>query len=246
MTLAMATSKSGWEYKLDQFDFVDFGCSMGGSIEKAARDFGATRGLGIDIDPDKVAATRKQGHDAIEGDLTNLKIGTKKVSFAILSHFLEHLSSLKAAERCLHSAVHLARDFVYVAQPYFDADGYLFSKSLKLYWSDWHGHPNKMTTLDFQCILRDFVHKGLIRDFAIFGYGPIRNIRNKAIHPLCSPMDQGPYDASLHAAKPGRLLPFLQPVFTETRVMIGMTGPSARARYAQHFPKSPCLFDSTD
>lgn len=231
---------------VDTFDFVDFGCSQGGSIKQAASVFGVERGLGIDIDPAKVAATRAEGYDAIVGDLTDLKIGTKKVSFAMLSHFLEHLSNLKDAERCLHSAVHVARDFVYVAQPYFDADGYLFGKELKLYWSDWHGHPNKMTSLDFYCILRGFLQKDLIRDFAIFAHGPIRSSRNSAIHPLTSPMDQGAYDRTRHPAKPHRVLSVGQTVFSEIRVMIGLSGPPARARYTECFPKSTCLFDSAD
>jgi hypothetical protein len=59
---------------LKGFDFVDFGCSAGGSIVWAARKFGGRRGLGVDINPGKVR-------------------------FATMIDFLEHLPTLVGPSR---------------------------------------------------------------------------------------------------------------------------------------------------
>ena len=55
----------------------------------------------------------------------------------------------------VEKACSISKDFVFIQQPYFDADSYLFKKGLKLFWSDWRGHPNRMTSLDFNLLLRD-------------------------------------------------------------------------------------------
>ena len=105
--------------------------------------------MSLDINPKKVAAARAAGFDAKVADLTKLDpedIGT--VRFVIMSHFLEHLPDCKAAQACIESACGIAEKFVIIRQPYFDADGYLFSLGLKLYWSDWAGHPYHMSSLE--------------------------------------------------------------------------------------------------
>ena len=75
------------------YDFVDFGCSTGGSIQWAKRQLNGTKGLGIDIDPKKVAATREAGFDAIIYDINKIP-PRKLVRFTVLSHFLEHIPNL--------------------------------------------------------------------------------------------------------------------------------------------------------
>ena len=75
---------------ISQYDFLDFGCSTGGSMRFGQQRLGGKRGLGIDIDEQKVAATRMAGYDAECVDLTDPKRFSGKVRFTILSHFLEH------------------------------------------------------------------------------------------------------------------------------------------------------------
>ena len=57
---------------ISSYDFIDFGCSKGGSIEFAKKSFGVERGVGIDIDPAKVATARAAGHNAMIADARKL------------------------------------------------------------------------------------------------------------------------------------------------------------------------------
>ena len=57
---------------LTDYDFLDFGASKGGSIGFAIEHLGGTRGLGIDLDPNKVAVMRELGHRSIALIETNL------------------------------------------------------------------------------------------------------------------------------------------------------------------------------
>ena len=108
------------------YDFVDFGCGQGGSIDAAERMFGGRRGIGLDIDSRKVDAVRMAGYEARVCDVTKISSKANSVRFVMMSHFLEHLPGRNDAVACIKSACNLAREFVFIQQPYFDADGYLF------------------------------------------------------------------------------------------------------------------------
>ena len=149
---------------LSLYDFVDFGCSKGGSIDFAVKKLGGSRGVGLDVDPRKVEATRQAGYEAHIADVSELdpeKLGTTR--FVVMAHFLEHLPTLDAASRCIRSAVRVADEFVFIRQPYFDADEYLASLGLRLYWSHWRGHKNHMKAADFHDILGDLLARRKIR-----------------------------------------------------------------------------------
>ena len=239
-----ADSRLRAELEAGEFDFLDFGCSKGDSIASVQQVFGPGRGLGVDISNDKVAQARSRGIDAIVGDLIDFSAPDKVVRHVSMLHFLEHLNSLRDARKCLNTAVRVAREFVFVRQPFFDADGYLFANGLKLHWSDWTGHPNKMTTLDFYSMLCSQLSAGLIRRFAIFAIGRIDSSEHPAIHPVASPPDQQIYDPQLHPEKPKAPLGFTQQVFVETVVVIELSGGSAIDVYRQKHPKAVCYFDS--
>lgn len=228
------------------YDFLDFGCSQGGSIQLAQSLFGKGNGLGLDIDPEKVARTRELGYDAMVADLTKLPLRANPVRYVILSHFLEHLPGLKTAEQAVSCAVRAARDFVYISQPWFDSDGYLFRRRLKLYWSDWHGHPNRMTTLDFRFLLEFFREKGDIAGYTIFGHGPIFTSRHKAIHPLSSPRNQNSYDVGVHPSKPVIPKLFSSPVFTEIQVLADINPNNSAQGHMRRYPAAKRLFSSYD
>lgn len=229
-----------------RYDFLDFGCSRGGSMELAQALFGEGRGLGLDIDPAKVALAQESGRDAMVADLTRLPLQPNPVRYVILSHFLEHLPGLKAAEQALACAIRAAKDFVFVAQPWFDSDGYLFKRGLKLYWSDWHGHPNRMTSLDFHYLLEAFRKNNLIQGYSIFGYGPIYSSRNGAVHPLASPRNQNKYDAAIHHPKPKIPKVFTNEVFTEIQILIDIHSNNSLSGYRNRYPNAKRLFSSYD
>lgn len=203
----------------DQFDFVDFGCSSGGSMEFACGKLGGKRGIGIDIDPSKVQSCRERGYDAAVADVTTLDgLRYPNIRFAVLSHFLEHLASVDLARSCLHSAVSVSEEFVLVRQPFFDADSYLAQLGFRLYWSDWTGHKNHMKSTDFHLILRDLLIRKRIQRYILFFRGKIEDSNNECIHHVSSPRNQGVWEASKHVPK--RYINFDVPVYKEVGVLI--------------------------
>ena len=201
---------------LKAFDFIDFGCSAGGSIDWARRRFGGRRGLGVDINPDKVAAARAAGFEAVVADGARLDQFTGKVRFATMIHFLEHLPSIEAARKVVGTALSISRDFLYVRQPWFDSDGALMRQGLKLYWSHWRGHPLPMTSLQAYALFEDLRKTGRCARFAIYGRTPIVSSDDPAVLPLSAPSDSHQYEPERDGPKP--TVP-LDGVFTELVVV---------------------------
>ena len=199
--------------ELKEFDFVDFGCSAGGSIDWAKRRFGGRRGLGIDLSPEMIAAARAAGHDAMLADGARLEQFTGKVRFATMIHFLEHLSSLDAARKVVGTALGISRDFLYVRQPWFDSDGALMRRGLKLYWSHWRGHPLPMSSLQAYALLDELRLARKCARFAIFGRKPIASSDDPAVLPLRAPSDGHQYEPERDGPKPAGIA--LDGVFTE-------------------------------
>lgn len=220
MVNALATANA----TTDLPDFMDFGCSRGGSIAYAMKHFGGLRGLGIDVDPLKVAKTRERGFKAEVMDILSLP-DSKQVRFVTLMHFLEHLEGFDQAKAMLRKACMVSSEFVFVAQPYFDADGWLAEKGLKLYWSDWRGHPNAMSTLQLARALEDFRSRGLVKGYKIGWHARISDSGDRALIPLGAPQDQHDYDPNLHGPKLRVRFPF--PVYRELRAIVD-TGCSDR------------------
>ncbi|MES2508807.1 MAG: class I SAM-dependent methyltransferase [Pseudomonadota bacterium] len=182
------------------YDYFDFGCSTGANIKYMQDVVPNSRGLGIDIDQRKIKLCRSNGFDAIQCDI--LKLGQKKmVSFVTMSHFLEHLPNVNLAEAMIRKGIDVAKDFVFIRQPWFDSDGFLLLNDLKFYWSDWRGHSNKMTSLDFYLILKKAFDQKLISGFNIYARLPVAASSDKTIIPLDSPIDQHYYDFGLHGLK---------------------------------------------
>jgi SAM-dependent methyltransferase len=183
------------------FDFLDFGCSDGANINYIKNIDSSLRGLGIDIDQRKIDKAQEKGFYAINFDI--LKLPTdKQVLFVTMSHFLEHLPSVKIAETMIRRAIDVSHEFVFIRQPWFDSDGTLLLNDLKFYWSDWRGHPNKMTSLDFYLILKCALEDSVISGFAIFGRAPVTSTADTCLIPLDTCTDQHHYDIAMHGQKP--------------------------------------------
>lgn len=224
-----------------QFDFVDFGCSRGGSIRFAMSAFGAKRGLGIDLSASKVSEARSAGFEAIVYDIDALP-NKPMVRFCTMLHFLEHIPDHRSVRAFMKKAAAVSREFIAIRQPYFDADGYLFMQGLKLYWSDWRGHCNAMSTLEFHCLLSEMRRAGLIEHFSIHLRKPIESSAHSAIHPIDSPQDQHNYDAAVHSLKPMDIR-FDFPVYSEVVVLITKPGVDHYKPFAK-FPRDRTIFDS--
>ena len=183
---------------LKDFDFFDFGTGRGRCIDFAKFCLGGRRGLGIEKKREAAERLRDSGYDCIHGDVTSLEFPRDAVRFVTMSHFLEHLPDLRAVRSAVEAGATVASDFLFFEGPWFDADEYLKDLGLKLYWSDWHGHPCHLTTLQLREILQDL---GLV-DHVFLSGTPIRNSRDRAVHPLNSPPEQHDYVRSIHPEKP--------------------------------------------
>jgi SAM-dependent methyltransferase len=185
------------------YDFLDFGCSKGGSLLLGKELFGGRRGLGLDIDAAKVAAARCAGHDAVLADVTNLNLAPGAVSFVLMMHFLEHLPGYEAARQAIESATRIARDFVFIRHPWFDSDGALFDLGLKFYWSDWRGHPNRFGKLDFFKVLARArrVHRWLL-----LGYEPVMDTLSRDLVDLEGPADSQATSQSAISDRPRQII----------------------------------------
>lgn len=206
------------EWEPGEFDYFDFGCSDGANIRFVEQYWPTLHGLGVDIDSRKIELAVKSGHDAIVYNILNLPT-RKNTRFVTMSHFLEHLNSVSDAAKMIRKAIDIAEGFVLIRQPWFDADGLLLSHGLKFYWSHWHGHPNRMSTMDFYAILFPELSAGRIHGYEIFGRGLIKTTGDSCFIPLDAPIDQHHYDSTKHGFRPARMeLPI--PVFKEIVVVI--------------------------
>lgn len=203
-------------------DFLDFGCSTGGSIAFAQKHLGGQNGVGIDIDANKVKKAQEAGLHAALYDIKNIP-DEKLVRFVIMSHFLEHVPDMFDVKEFIRKACTISTDFVYIQQPFFDADPYLFAKGLKSYSSDWRGHPNRMTSLEFWILLRDLKEAGLPITFSLHARKQIFNSKDPYVHPLTSPIDQHGYDGKLHPPK-DTSIQFDNNVFQELNCLITLPG----------------------
>jgi SAM-dependent methyltransferase len=141
------------EIDWSEFDFVDFGCSRGGSIRHCQERFGATRGLGVDLNEQKVEETRRAGFDAVVADATKLE-GEDEVSFVSMLDFLEHLRNLRVVKRAIATAARLASDFLYIKHPSFEGKELVEAAGVRQYWWDWHGHKTHIRIADY-CTIFD-------------------------------------------------------------------------------------------
>jgi SAM-dependent methyltransferase len=184
-----------------EFEVLDFGCGSGGSATFVRKQLSYQTVAGIELDTRKIPTAEAAGVVVVKADATKVPLCKGIVSASIMFHFLEHLSGLADARAVLANACRAARDFVLIRQPFFGADEPLLERGLKLAWSTWRGHSNKMTTLDFHSILSEFAAKGYLRDFAI-GYAiPIVSTGDPQILPISASSEELFYDVARHGPK---------------------------------------------
>lgn len=156
---------------------------------------------------------RQSGFACLLGDVAHLALPVGFVRFVSMVHFLEHLPDLCAVRAVLSKARELARDFLYIQGPNFDADQELAALDLKCFWSDWYGHTCALRTGQLAALLREM---GL--EFHFYFTGSIRHSSDPVLHPLASPPDQGNYAADQHPEKELITLPF--PFFREWHALV--------------------------
>lgn len=185
-----------------EFEALDLGCGSGGSVEFVRKQFGYSRIAGIELDARKVELAREAGVEVLTADATSVPLAKGVVAACFLFHFLEHLRTLADAKAVLSQACRASREFVLIRQPFFGADEQLLEQGVKLAWSTWRTHANRMSTLDFHCLLSDLRAKGVLKEFFI-GYAiPIASTEDSQVIPLNTGSEELYYDAEKHGPKP--------------------------------------------
>jgi len=222
-----------------EYDFLDFGCSGGGSLAFGKKILGGTQGLGLDISPSKVATTREAGFSACVVDVREVAFHSNNVRFVTMLDFLEHLYGFDDAKRCVEAACSASREFIYIKQPWFDADGYLFARGLKFYWSDWTGHRFAMTTLDFHRIMGRI---GEVKWWKLYGCKPVTHSDDPTIHGLASPINQHHWEKGIHPKKPS--LAFDLEIFQQVVCIATLDDRIDITAIESRVPRDRVLFDS--
>jgi SAM-dependent methyltransferase len=204
-----------------RYDFIDFGCSAGNSIPYCQRRFHARHGLGVDIDPAKVAKARAAGLHAVQADGARLAeaFGLAeglRVKFVSMIHFLEHLPSARVAEEIIASAAKVGTDFLFIRHPSFEGEAQLAHLGLRQYWWEWTGHPNHLRVSDY-CTMFDRLglHQYLIRY-----HEPIGDSAHQSILRSDEPKDQHSFDPTRHRTRPE--VRFAEPLWREQEIFVAL------------------------
>jgi hypothetical protein len=179
------------------YDFIDVGCSNGGSLAWGSRVLGG-KGLGIDIDPKKVQKAKDSGQDAVLANARQLSFDNESFRYALFFDMLEHLPDQKMAGECLREVYRVVRDLIVITGPNFDNEDYLNGHGLKRYYVDWRGHTWPHTTRDFAVLMKELAP----RKFVLCSYNAIATSEHHDILPITAAIDQPRYDPGLHARKP--------------------------------------------
>jgi SAM-dependent methyltransferase len=218
-TKSATVDKSGLppleEVDWSKYDFLDLGCSAGGSIRHCIKRFGTTRVIGLDRDPRKVLQAREKGFDAIVADVVTLDVN-RKVPFVSMLDFLEHLPSLELVEQVIGTAARAATDFLFIFHPSFEGEDYLTELGLRQYWWDWHGHRCHPTVADY-CSIFERLN---LNQYMIRYVDPVESSGHESILPTSAPIDQHGYDEKKHDRKPK--VDFAHPLWRAQEIFVGL------------------------
>ena len=177
------------------------------------------KGIGIDINQKKVQAAQDAGLNVMLGDCTKLnEILSHQYDFALASHFLEHLPDLLTATEVIDSALDVITKAMFIQQPAFDGMQYFDSLGVKLYYSDWSGHENMMSTDNWIEIIEALIARNKIK-YAYLGYRKeLKNTGSEAFIPKSAPKNQQKFNYETHGEKP--LCELNRVYFEEIRIVL--------------------------
>lgn len=193
------TPSQGITEALEQgaYGFIDLGSGDGGSIEYCKRVFARGEGLGIEINEQKVERSRGRSATVLHGDIRDLQLPGKCVSFCSMLDLLEYVPEPHVT-RVLLSATHVARDFLFVRRPNFDASEYLSRFGLRFAWSDWSGIKHQMPNRELQAIATAL----RIGEVLVVPRRFVLDSEEPSLVPASAPRDTVSYDRSKHGPKP--------------------------------------------
>lgn len=197
------------------FEFIDLGCSRGGSIGYCQKRFRAGKGLGIDLSEEKAAEAREAGYDVMIADARDIPANAG-VRFISMLDFLEHLPGFDVVEQIISVSAQAATDFLFIRHPSFEGEHYLASLGLRQYWWHWSGHTAHIHVSDYCAI---FERLGL-HQYCIRYREAIFDSSHKSIHSVASGINQGEYEETKHPVKP--LVEFSEPVWRAQDIFVAL------------------------
>jgi SAM-dependent methyltransferase len=199
----------------DRYDFIDLGCSTGGSLQFCVKRFSARRGVGIDLDPRKVGRTREAGYDVLLADAADLGVANV-VRFVSMLDFLEHLPDRETAKKIISQAARAATDFIFIRHPSFDGEEFATERGVRQYWWNWRGHPNHLQVSDYCQIFDELA----LHQYVVKFEGPVFDSEHPSILCNSEPPDQHEFDASIHAPRP--VFSFPRPLWRRQTILIAL------------------------
>lgn len=136
-----------------RFDFVDLGCSNGGSLRHCAKRWGDKKGVGVDLSEIKVRKALKLGFDSVLADATTINL-EKRVEFVSMMNFLEHLPDLATVEAVIAASARSARDFLFIRHPSFEGEEEGNALGYRQFWWTWDHHPTHVRLADYKRIFK--------------------------------------------------------------------------------------------
>lgn len=179
-----------------EFDFIDFGAGIGGSLRHYEIATGA-KGLGVELRPHKVAEAQALGRQVVQGSIFEFP-DRPMARFVTIDNVLEHLPTLDEVELALTMARNIASEFIYIRHPAFDDEPYLESLGVRTYWCNWRAHPSHIRLADFA----EIASRVGLGTMEVHPVGVIRDSDHPSVLPLSAPIDQHDYDEALHGPKP--------------------------------------------
>lgn len=154
---------------------LDFGSKAGSNLKEPKFEaYGDT--ISVDI---RMNHLRRASGMRVLADITKPIVREKSVDCVTMIHVLEHLY-LPDVTKTIRQALEVARDYIYIRGPWFDADDYLRERGFDLFWSTWPGHVTHLTTSQ----LADILYNLNVENFTIVGHGPpILNSASHRVHP---------------------------------------------------------------
>ena len=166
-------------------DFYDFGTGRGNSMVMASRIWGGV-GVGYESSDSRRAEAIRRGLDCKPGDMLEIMpaLPANSASYVVLNHILEHMTDARRARNVIEDACRIAAWFVFMAGPWFDSDGYLLQRGVKLFASDWPtDHLTAVTSLMVRTACSDVLTATVTR-LVIWGRQAIESTDHHYIYAL--------------------------------------------------------------
>ena len=184
---------------MDKIDFIDIGCSKGGSYKFIQKKFNFENGLALDIDIKKVKEAIKNNTPAIRLDATKMNIFNDNACKLIsIIHTLEHFPNEYIIKDVLKESIRIASNTIYIKGPMYYQD-YLSNKGFQFYWSHWKGHTCLIEPETIINIMKEFGENNYKLNF--YHKHLVKNSNDTCIHSINGLIDRHHYDKNIDPPK---------------------------------------------